>query len=64
MTHGALRLTGLFLGESGGGRGHHTGRMVALARWGLLYCVFVLFSLIIVVPSYLLVHSICTKKLD
>lgn len=25
---------------------------------------FVSFSFLIVVPSYLLVHSICTKKLD
>lgn len=46
------------------GHGHHTERMVALDRWGLLYCVFVLFFVLIVVLSYLLVHSICTKKLD
>lgn len=39
--------------------GLHTKCLVALARWG---CRIVLFSFLIVVPSYLLVHSICTKK--
>lgn len=48
------------------GRGHHTPDV--WWRWldGLLYCVYVFFFFffLIVVPSYLLVHSICTKKLD
>lgn len=45
------------------GRGRHSERVAAVARWVLLCCVF-LFFFYMVVPSYLLVHSICTKKLD
>lgn len=61
--HKALQLIGLFCCGLVRGYGHHTKCVVALARWG--YCIVFCFSFfLIVVPSYLLVHSICTKKLD
>lgn len=64
----STRLCGLFFG--GGlvmGRGRRTKRTM-VASWArrgvIVLCFWFLFSFLIVVPSYLLVHSICTKKLD
>jgi len=55
--------TGRLWGGLVGGRGHYT-----KVWWHWLdgvYCIVFLFNFfLIVVPSYLLVHSICTKKLD
>lgn len=63
MIHEALRLTGLSLGEDwSGGVAIVPNVWCHWLDWVIVLCF--LFSFLMVVPSYLLVHSICTKKLD